>query len=393
MSFLNEPIELGPRKAGVSVPDPKYRSEHSLFPFKQSVAKNMRPPRACLYADDPPYTIRVDKLLLPQDASPGSWKGHNLSGLFVRGTKLAGGAFGQVWVYTDADTRREITVKNIVMNAEAELYVIDTINQKLRSVNVTGPMSNVRSHLKHIIGAQVLSRTRRRVICGDKPGERYIGDGALVAMDKLDGDLKKLRDIANMEFQQTNRVLMKTIFEVAKVLNALMSIEIFYTDIKKENIMFRYETTGHIDIVLIDLGSAQVGAGKQHICSFKPPEARNAGASGYVNADEKTIVYGIGVLIYQMFLKDAALEELGYEALGAVSRPIGDPAIPEIRTARERLMYDNRIQSLALDQQMADAFMKGSSDLAKELFTRCVASSDDRISMRALLQRLSDNVQ
>lgn len=127
-------------------------------------------------------------------------------------------------------------------------------------------------------------------------------DEPCIIMEKYEGSLYDLvsgyfGDHITCVAQITNDS--KTILlQLIGALQYLISINLYYTDIKCENILYKINNNNDIIVVLGDLGSAS-DLLSNHVSTY-PPFERNVSGGVFNDPNESDIVWGIGILLLQL---------------------------------------------------------------------------------------------
>ena len=129
---------------------------------------------------------------------------------------------------------------------------------------------------------------------------KYILKNDCIIMEAVNGTLDDLSSIYKKDMKNIVNIL----YEVIIAIKCLWDIGLAYTDIKMENIFYKMTNDG-IRIILGDLGSISK-IGESYTCTYFPPENRENPPT------EKTISWGIGILILQLLGRDDIVRNVCY---------------------------------------------------------------------------------
>ena len=126
-----------------------------------------------------------------------------------------------------------------------------------------------------------------------------------IVMEYVPDDLNSLAK----HFKDNNLICRITVWEVIERITCmfmyLADMKLFYTDIKPENILFKYISGNCIKILLADLGSIVTKHGMSN--TTYPPLDRSD--PEFPNAKESDIVWGIGILILKLLNLDDIMDD------------------------------------------------------------------------------------
>jgi len=172
---------------------------------------------------------------------------------------LSKGSYGEVYEFSNKDYK--VAIKTYKYSDDDEIKVIQDLNRK-----------NIKCD---IINAKVF-----------KNGSRYI-----TVMDLMNGPL------SNMKGKLTINEIFKVVKEITKDLKCLNDKNLFYTDLKTDNILFKCNDKKYLQTVLGDLGSI-CKRGKNNACTWTPWEYRNE--LGWTKCNESTMVWCLGIVICEL---------------------------------------------------------------------------------------------
>ena len=116
-------------------------------------------------------------------------------------------------------------------------------------------------------------------------------------MENANGTIKELIPF----IQQDITILIDILYEIVSAISCLVTINLFYIDIKMENILYQITSDGKIKIILTDLGSISTSDDAKITVTFDPPGYDKYKNYNNNNNEKKYMIsWGIAILILEL---------------------------------------------------------------------------------------------
>jgi serine/threonine protein kinase len=195
--------------------------------------------------------------------------------LFIKEKEIAKGAYGRVFSYKN-ENNEYICVKK----------------------SLKGKKSDLESDIK------IINYMKSKNICETSYVKSYIVSDYLIIMEYMDGNLKNSLNIQPLQKIEIFKELVKHIY-------CLERYDLYYTDIKLINTLYRCNNDGTIEIYLGDIGSIEKFDNFVNdydaVSSYPPPEHNRGFITKYdknvtwVKLFKKSIVWSLGINFLLLF--------------------------------------------------------------------------------------------
>lgn len=199
----------------------------------------------------------------------------------IQNKELGGGGFGTVYLFKSRDDLYKIAVKIYADGA-------------MQSNNDKGGMI----HEKNVVGRLAeLYRTNRNIgIISNRIIEH--NTKSYLLMEFADGNLNELHKKVNL---LNDKNIFKILYHTSKILETLSFHNLFYTDLKPDNILYKIKEGDRIEVVLGDIGGICLGDYYEATPEYSSHEILvfNQGSCNHINS-----IWGLMIMFLRAFNYD-----------------------------------------------------------------------------------------